>query len=143
MQRRDKSSGGWPSETSPRFTVNNLGRATSISHDLAGLGSTVTMAQAFDAASNRTRLSAQIGSTDDFVTDYTYDNLHRMTRIQQQGASGGNAVAEERIDLAYDALSRFESISRYADLAATDLVAVSDYVFDAAGRLTDLTHAKG
>jgi hypothetical protein len=28
-------------------------------------------------------------------------------------------------------------------LPATDLVAVSDYVFDAAGRLTDLTHAKG
>jgi hypothetical protein len=92
----------------------------------------------YDAAGNRTQLAAAIGGTADFVTDYTYDALHRMTRIEQHGASGGNAVAEKRIDLAYDAAS--QSITRYADLAATKLVATSTYAFDAAGRSTNLDH---
>jgi YD repeat-containing protein len=52
-------------------------------------------------------------------------------------------VAEKRIDLTYDAASQWQTITRYADLAATKLVATSDYTFDAAGRLTALTHAQG
>jgi YD repeat-containing protein len=97
----------------------------------------------YDAAGNRTQLAAAIGGTADFVTDYTYDALHRMTRIEQHGASGGNAVAEKRVDLAYDAASQWQSITRYADLAATKLVATSNYAFDAAGRLTNLDHVQG
>jgi hypothetical protein len=91
-------------------------------------------------------LSATIDTTADFVNQYTYDALHRMTRIEQSGQSGqsgGNAVAEKRIDLSYDAASQWQTITRYADLAATKLVATSDYAFDAAGRLTALTHAQG
>jgi RHS repeat-associated protein len=71
------------------------------------------------------------------------DALHRMTRIEQAGVTGGNAVAEKRIDLTYDAGSQWQTITRYADLAATKLVATSDYTFDAAGRLTVLSHAQG
>jgi YD repeat-containing protein len=52
-------------------------------------------------------------------------------------------VAEKRIDLAYDAASQWQTITRYADLAGTKLVAQSDYTFDAAGRLTALAHAQG
>jgi hypothetical protein len=69
------------------------------------------------------------------MTSYTYNALHRMTRIEQSGQSGGNTVAEKRIDLTYDAASQWQSITRYADLTATKLVATSDDTFDAAGRL--------
>jgi RHS repeat-associated protein len=69
--------------------------------------------------------------------------LHRMTRIEQSAQSGGNAVAEKRIDLSYDAASQWQTITRYADLAGTKLVATSDYTFDTAGRLTGLTYAQG
>ncbi|MGC1274955.1 MAG: hypothetical protein WBC44_14710 [Planctomycetaceae bacterium] len=34
-------------------------------------------------------------------------------------------------------------ISRYADLAGSDLVATTDHAFDLAGRLTGLVHAQG
>ncbi len=43
--------------------------------------------------------------------------------------------------LAADVLCE-ESRERYADLAATQTVAVSDYAFDDAGRITDLTHTQ-
>ena len=54
------------------------------------------------------------------------------------GTTGGNAVAEKRVDFTYDALSRFDTISRYADLAGTQLAVQTGYTFDNAGRLTDL-----
>jgi len=72
-----------------------------------------------DAASNRTRLAAAIGASADFVTEFSYDNLQRMTGIQQHGVSGGNAVADKRIDLAYNAAGQFSAISRYANIAGT------------------------
>jgi RHS repeat-associated protein len=125
------------------YQYDALGRRTSVTHDIAGLGFLVVLASAYDAASNRTSLSATIDTTADFVNQYTYDALHRMTRIEQSGQSGGNAVAEKRIDLSYDAASQWQTITRYGDLAATKLVATSDYTFDAAGRLTALTHEQG
>jgi YD repeat-containing protein len=125
------------------YAYDALGRATSITHDISGLGSQVVMNHQYDAAGNRTQLAATIGGTADFVTDYTYDALHRMRRIEQHGVSGGNAVAEKRVDLDYDAASQWQSITRYTDLAATKLVATSNYAFDAAGRLTNLDHVQG
>ena len=124
------------------YQYDALGRRTSVTHDIAGLGFPVVLASAYDAAGNRTSLSATIDTTADFLNQYTYDALHRMTRIEQSGQSGGNAVAEKRIDLSYDAASQWQTITRYADLAGTKLVATSDYTFDAAGRLTALTHAR-
>ncbi|RCS50455.1 hypothetical protein DTL42_11260 [Bremerella cremea] len=48
-----------------------------------------------------------------------------------------------RANFSYDAEDayQFTSISRYADLAGTELVATSTYGYDAADRLTSLTHA--
>jgi YD repeat-containing protein len=125
------------------YQYDALGRRTSVTHDIAGVGFPIVLASAYDAASNRTSLSATIDTTADFMNQYTYDALHRMTRIEQSGVTSGNAVAEKRIDLSYDATSQYQTITRYADLAPTKLVATSDYTFDAAGRLTALTHAQG
>jgi YD repeat-containing protein len=52
-------------------------------------------------------------------------------------------VAEKRIDLGYDAASQWQTITRYADLVGTKLVATSQYTYDAAGRLTGLNHMQG
>ena len=62
-----------------------------------------------------------------------------MTRVDQSGTG----VAAKRIDFTYDAASQFDTLTRYADLASTELVAVSDYTFDDAGRITDLSHVQG
>jgi hypothetical protein len=89
------------------------------------------------------QLAALVNGTADFVNEYFYDALHRMTGVQQHGAAGGSAVAEKRVDLAYDAAGQWQSITRYSDLAGVELVATSSYVFDQASRLTSLTHAQG
>ena len=52
-------------------------------------------------------------------------------------------MAAKRIDLAYDALGRFDTIDRYADAGATQLVARTDYTYNNAGRLGRLEHVKG
>lgn len=127
------------------YSYDGLGRATSIVADIAGLTPVVTLAQFFDANSRRTSLSATIGSTEDFVTEYTFDGLNRLTRITQQGivGPGTNSVAEKRVDLAYNAAEQFSGIDRYADLAGADLVATSAYGYDGTGRLASLSHVQG
>ena len=69
--------------------------------------------------------------------------LGRITSIQQHGVTGGDAVAEKRIDFAYDADGQYATITRYADLAGTELVATATYTFDDAYRLTGLEYTQG
>ena len=80
---------------------------------------------------------------DDFVDDYTYDSLGRVTRIEQHGVTGGDPVAAKRIDIAYDAASQWATITRYNNLAGTQVVAVGTYTFDNASRLVGLDYTKG
>ncbi len=53
-----------------------------------------------------------------------------------------SAVANKRIDLAYNAIGQFSSIARYADLAATDEVATSTFTYDTLHRLTGIDYEK-
>ena len=117
--------------------------STSVEASIDGLTPTVTLAESYDAAGYRTGVAAEIGTTADFANQYTYDNLGRMTQVEQSGQSGGNSVAAKRVDFAYDAASQFDTITRYANLAGTQLVAQSAYTFDNASRLTGLSYTKG
>jgi RHS repeat-associated protein len=103
------------------------------------------LAQEWDAASRRTELSATIDTVADFVNAYSFDTLNRTTRIDQtDGApSAGDVVSDKRVDLAYLADGRLDTISRYEDLAATALVATTAFDYDEAGRLIALDHMKG
>ncbi|MEQ8786495.1 MAG: Calx-beta domain-containing protein [Pirellulaceae bacterium] len=81
---------------------------------------------------------------DDFNNTYTYDNLQRLTKIEQTGVTGGNTVAEKRVDFAYNAAGQYTNVARYKDTdgGSTHLVAETDYGYDGIGRLTDLTHTE-
>jgi len=124
------------------YTYDALGRATSIDATITGLTRVVAFAQQFDALGRRTQLAASIGGTADFVTGYAYDDLGRVASITQQGQTGGNAVAEKAIDFLFDTAGQPDTVKRYSDVARAGLVAESNYQFDNAGRLTDLTHRK-
>ncbi len=97
---------------------------------IAGLTPVVEFAYQYDALGNRLQSVAMLDSVADAVTNYAYDSLGRVTMIEQFGVQGGNAVAEKRIDFTYDAGSRYATITRYADLAGTELVATGVYAFD-------------
>jgi RHS repeat-associated protein len=125
------------------YQYDGLGRLTQWTTDLAALTDDVVLNQTFDAASRRTTLFATLGATADFKNEFGYDALNRLTSLTQQGQAGGNAVAEKRINFKYLADGRTSEISRFADLAGTQNVANTALAYDAAGRLTAMTHAKG
>ncbi|WP_164102594.1 RHS repeat-associated core domain-containing protein [Candidatus Laterigemmans baculatus] len=124
------------------FTYDALGRNTSTVHDLITLGFDVVIDEAYDALNRRISLAAEINGTADLANTYHYDYMNRMTRVTQGSQSGGNAVAEKRVDYTYstDEVMQYSAVTRYADLAGTQLVATSTYGYDAADRLTSLTH---
>jgi RHS repeat-associated protein len=127
------------------FTYDDLGRVLTVSNSGTSGVPTVVLTNVFDASSNRTSVSSTIGGTNDYKNTFTFDNLNRMTRIDQQGQSGGNTVAEKRIDLAYNALGQFTSIVRYKAVAGgtSNEVATSTFSYDTLERLTDLAYKKG
>ena len=49
----------------------------------------------------------------DFVDDYTYDTSGRVISVHQHGLSGGNAVADITVALAYNTDDTLASIDRY------------------------------
>lgn len=105
----------------------------------------VILTSGYDSNGNRTSLSATIDGTDDFLNSYTYDALNRVTRIDQIGVTGGNTVAEKRVDFAYKVDSRYDTITRYNDTAggSSDEIATATYTYDALGRLTGLDYEQG
>jgi YD repeat-containing protein len=105
----------------------------------------VILTSAYDAAGNRTSLAATLAGTADFKNVYTFDALNRMTRVDQTDQSGGNAVAEKRVDFSYNAIGQFTEIARYKDTdgGSTHEVATATYGYDSLGRPTDLAYKKG
>jgi RHS repeat-associated protein len=105
----------------------------------------VILTSAYDAANNRTSLAATIAGVDDFLSSSTYNALNQLTRLAQTGQSGGNNVAEKRIDFAYNAIGQFTSIARYKDTTggSTHEVATSTYSYDLLNRLTGLVYKEG
>jgi YD repeat-containing protein len=103
----------------------------------------VVLTIGYDHAGRRTSLGASVASTADFLNNYTYDSLDRLTRVTQAQQTGGNSVAAKRVDFAYNSVGQFTSINRYADTTGTNLVATSSYGYNGDGAMTSLSHTKG
>jgi YD repeat-containing protein len=99
---------------------------------------TVSFTYAYDAANHLVSTQDTIAGQVRGTTALTRDRLNRVTQIQQSGVG----VTNKRVDMNYDAASQLKGIKRYTDLARTQLVAATEYNYDLAGRLQDLTHRK-
>jgi len=99
------------------YTYDNLDRVTSSTNAGTPGVPTVVLASAYDADSRRTSLTATVGGTADFQNTYLYDPLSRMTSVRQTGQTGGNTVAQKRVDFEYNAIDQFTKITRYKDTA--------------------------
>jgi RHS repeat-associated protein len=83
--------------------------------------------------------SATVDGTPDFVNLYEYDAQDRLVALRQTGQAG-NAVADKLATFAYNDNDQFVTITRYASLDGSQLVAVSDYAYDQLGRPVSLVH---
>jgi len=124
------------------YQYDALGRVIVETQTFSGLTPVIVFAYQYNAAGQRTQSASTIGGAADAVTDYFYDSLGRLSRLEQHGASGGNAVAEKRVDFTYDASSKYATIAYYNDLdgLSGDLVMTAVYGYDPLGRLTDLVY---
>ena len=73
------------------------------------------------------------------LTDFEYDALNRLSKLEQSGAN----VAERRVDFEYNQLGQFSSIERFRDLAGSQPVVQSSFLYDSVDRLIDLRHQSG
>jgi RHS repeat-associated protein len=135
------------------FTYNNLGQATTIAEGVNGLDPEIYLQQTFDADGNRTQLALQnqfVEGIDDFVNNYSYDALNRLTRISQQSVAyydfeDAPTLAYKTVNFTYNADNQFSTISRYdsATPATSSLIATSAYGYDSAGQISSLVYYNG
>ena len=125
------------------YAYNAVSEPVATTEQIAGLTPAVAYATQYDGDGNTTQLAATVGGTADFLDAYSYDDFGGMTQAAQSGVSGGNGVAPAMANFTYNADGQFSTISRYADLAGTQLVATGAYGYDAAGRLNSLAYTQG
>ena len=127
------------------FTRDAAGRLLSVNNAGTVGSPNVVLSSTYDTLGRQIGLSASIDSVADFVNTYTYDIGGAVSRVTQTDGSpsAGAVVSDKRVDLTYDDSGRFESIVRYADVTATAEVATTNYVYDATGRISNLTHSFG
>jgi len=104
---------------------------------------TVVLSLKHNRLNERTELATTTAGTADFVNSYLYDKLGRTQRIEQSGVTGGNSVADKRVDWEFASIGAPNKLSRYEDLTATHLVAETFMVYDNFQRLLSQTHQKG
>jgi len=114
-----------------RFLIDDLDRNEKTVMQLTGLEMPITFENTFDEANRRTQVTAKIGDRVDFVNQYAYDALGRVTGISQ---------GEKRVDYAYNAAGQRTAASVFA---GANKVFDTLYGYDGMGRLTGLTHANG
>lgn len=107
------------------FAYDNMGRLIGTTTQYAFLpGHTYTNSYAYDAASNRTSLTAPDGSTN----SYQYDTLNRLTTLT-------NSLTGQ-FTFGYDALSRRTSLTRPNGINTS-------YSYDSLSRLLSVLHQAG
>ena len=118
------------------YEYDEDGRVTSINNAGTPGVPNVVFDYAYDPVDNLTEVTDSIDGVDKGVEEFTYDKLDRVTQITQSG----DGVSDKRVDYTYDKASQMTGMSRYSDLTGNNLIAESNYTFDDAGRLTNLTH---
>jgi RHS repeat-associated protein len=99
----------------------------------------VVFAYAYDGAGNVISVADRINGTNTSQTDYTIDQLNRVTKITQSGTG----VQNKRVDMTYNKLNQITGLTRFSDLTGQSLVAETNYTYDQNQRLVQLGHKKG
>jgi YD repeat-containing protein len=118
------------------YEYDQDGRVTSVDNVGTPDVPNVVLDYTYDPVDNLTQVKDSIDGVESGVETFGYDPLDRVTKITQRGED----VTEKRVDMTYDKASQMTGMTRYSDLAGTELVAQSNYTFDAASRLTDIVH---
>jgi RHS repeat-associated protein len=112
------------------FSYDGYGRITSVQEPFGLL-----LSFTYDADGNRVQVADSLGG----AVNSVYDAASQLVSRTVTDASG----ATGRIDLAYDQAGYLTRLSRFADLAGTQLVGATITGYDAAGRIGSIVHQNG
>jgi RHS repeat-associated protein len=152
----DSNAGGdadshWESQYD--YEYDHLGRAKTVDSvfDWAIGGTSDIAAELefkFDDNSNRTELLVDFGTSGnsavtDFKNVYDYDTLDRLVQLEQLDQSGGNTVAEKKIEFLILNNDQYLLVMRNSWASSSwQMAAKTLYGYDQLGRLADLWHRK-
>ena len=127
------------------YVYDSLGRQTSDTTTLDPWMASVTLASQYDLNGNRTQLAATVGTTADFVNQYTYDNMNELIGLKQSEVTGGDSVAFKQVGLTYNDAGELANVNRFnhavtSPTSAAGALATSAYAYDKDGRLTGLVN---
>jgi RHS repeat-associated protein len=126
-------------DSSYAYTYDARGRLLTVSNSGTSGVPTVVWSYTYDTSGNQLSRSSTINTVADATNSYQYDGRGRLISVQQSGSG----ISSKRIDFAYNLNDQFTTITRYADLAATQVAVQSTYTYDLANRLTGITHSQG
>jgi RHS repeat-associated protein len=118
------------------YTYDNRDRVKTVDNGGTPNAPHVVLAYTYDPTGNVLTTTDTINGQTGGTNAYTYDPRNLMTQVTQSG----NGVHDKRVNLTYNEVGQFASISRFADLAGTQQVVSTSYTYDALDRLTNLTH---
>jgi RHS repeat-associated protein len=94
------------------FAYSGQGKVTSVDNAGTPGAPHVALASQYDTQGDRTSLAATLNGTPDFINSYSFDALSRLREIDQQGQSGGNAVAQKSIYMKLNGIGEITEIDR-------------------------------
>jgi YD repeat-containing protein len=118
------------------YQYDAVGNLTSVTSNNLETPS-VSFQYKYDAVNHPIQTKEVTNSVTTALTNYTYDELNRVTRMIQMSAVG------KRVDLFYNKASQLQVMRRFSGIGTNDPVADTTYRYDAVGRLIDLGHYDG
>jgi RHS repeat-associated protein len=94
------------------FAYSGQGKVTSADNAGTPGAPHVVLTSQYDTQGDRTSLAATLNGTADFINSYSFDALSRLREIDQQGQSGGNAVAQKSIYMKLNGIGEITEIDR-------------------------------
>ena len=124
------------------YTYDGLGNLATASNSGTAGSPAVILTPDYNRLNERMELATSVGGTNDLLNSYSFDALGRTSRIQQEGVSGGNSVADKGVDFSYGVIGTMSDVDRYESLTTSNNLANTELVYDSFGRLSSQTHKK-
>ncbi|EMI22825.1 YD repeat-containing protein [Rhodopirellula maiorica SM1] len=118
------------------YSYDDLNRVQTVDNTGTPGALPVLLTYAYDDNGNVVSVTDTIDGAAGTTTGYDYDALDRTVSVNQSGSD----VSDKLVDLVYNQIGQFDSITRYSDLQRNATVANTEYQYDELNRLTDLDH---